>query len=86
MNTEDQWKEKLTKEEYEVMRKKGTEQAFSGKLLHNKKKGTYACAACGNELFSSDKKFESGTGWPSFYDVVDNSNVLLHEDTSHGMH
>ena len=67
--SEEEWKKKLTEEEYHVLRKKGTEAAFSGKLLKNKKKGMYVCGACGNELFSSDTKFDSGTGWPSFSDA-----------------
>lgn len=63
---EDGWKEKLTPEEYRVLRGKGTEAPFSGKLLHEKKNGMYTCAACGQALFLSDAKFDSGTGWPSF--------------------
>ena len=65
---EDEWK-KLTKEQYEVLRKRGTEPAFTGKLLNNKEKGTYTCAGCGSALFDSKTKFDSGTGWPSFYDA-----------------
>ena len=64
--SEEEWKKKLTPEQYKVLRGKGTEMPFSGKLLHEKKSGMYTCAACGNELFSSDAKFDSGTGWPSF--------------------
>ena len=67
---EEDWNKKLTKEQYHILREKGTEQAFTGKLLKNKKKGKYCCAGCGNELFSSETKFESGTGWPSFYDKI----------------
>ena len=62
----DDWKKKLTPEQYRVLREKGTEAPFSGKLLHEKTEGTYNCVACGNPLFSSDAKFDSGTGWPSF--------------------
>lgn len=80
------WKKKLTPEQYAVLRNKGTEAPFSGKLLHNKEAGMYACAACGAELFSSEQKFDSGSGWPSFYDVAKKGNVKLVEDTSHGMH
>ena len=65
MNNED-WKKKLTPEQYKILREKGTEAPFSGKLLHEKGDGVYRCAACGNPLFSSDAKFDSGTGWPSF--------------------
>jgi peptide-methionine (R)-S-oxide reductase len=83
--TEAQWKEKLTPEQYHVCRLSGTEAPFSGKLVKNKENGMYKCVACGTELFSSDTKFESGTGWPSFYDVVNNKNVKTKTDTSHGM-
>ncbi len=64
--TEEEWKKKLTPEQYRILREKGTEMPFSGKLLHEKKDGMYTCVACGNALFSSDAKFDSGTGWPSF--------------------
>lgn len=84
--TEDEFKQKLTPDQYEVMREKGTESPFTGGLLNNKKQGTYACAACGAELFDSETKFDSGSGWPSFYDVKNNKNVKLSEDNSHGMH
>jgi peptide-methionine (R)-S-oxide reductase len=82
---ESYWKEKLTPEQYEVMRMKGTEAPFSGKLYENKESGMYMCAACGQELFSSDTKFESGSGWPSFYDAVNLEHVELVTDESHGM-
>lgn len=82
----DEWKDKLTEEEYEVMRQKGTEAPFTGKFLHTKDKGTYVCKACGNELFSSDAKFESGTGWPSFDNPANTQNIKLEEDPSFGMH
>ena len=80
------WKEKLTPDQYRVLRKKGTELPFTGHLLKNKANGMYVCAACGNELFSSDTKFESRTGWPSFYDVANSKNVRLEDDNSLGMH
>ncbi len=71
--------------EYHVLREKGTEPAFTGKLLKNQKTGLYVCAGCGNELFSSKTKFDSGTGWPSFWDFVSNDSVELKSDNSHGM-
>jgi len=83
--TDSEWKKRLTKEQYEVLRKKGTERPFTGALLKNNDKGTYLCSGCGAELFDSEKKFDSGTGWPSFYDVKNSRNVELHEDSSHGM-
>ena len=81
--TEDEWKKKLKPEQYQVLRERGTERAFTGKLLENKEKGKYVCAGCGAELFSSDAKFDSGTGWPSFTEA--NKNVGKRIDTSHGM-
>jgi peptide-methionine (R)-S-oxide reductase len=83
--TEEGWKNKLTPEQYEIMRKKGTEAPFTGKYHDTHEQGMYKCAACGQELFSSDTKFESGTGWPSFTDPVNLQNVELHEDSSMGM-
>ncbi len=82
--TEDEWKKKLTPEQYRVLREKGTEAPFSGKLLHADKDGVYTCAACGNPLFSSDAKFDSGTGWPSFDEALPGA-VKEIEDTEHGM-
>ena len=81
--TEDEWKKKLSPEQYQVLREKGTERAFTGKLLENKEKGKYVCSGCGAELFSSDAKFDSGTGWPSFSEA--NENVGKRIDNSHGM-
>lgn len=78
-----EWKKKLTPEQYKILREKGTEVPFTGKLLHNKEKGKYTCAACGAELFKSDAKFDSGTGWPSFSEATE--NVGKREDDSHGM-
>lgn len=82
---EEGWKGKLSPEQYAVLRQKGTEPAFSGKLLHESRDGTYNCAACGNALFSSDAKFDSGTGWPSFDQALPGA-VKLSDDHSHGMH
>ena len=79
---ESYWKEKLTPEQYHVLRQKGTERAFTGTLYDNHDTGMYECGACGQPLFSSDTKFESGSGWPSFDRPVDSSNVELHEDKS----
>jgi peptide-methionine (R)-S-oxide reductase len=84
--TDRDWREALTPDQYHVLREKGTEPPFTGKYVHTKDDGTYRCAACGAELFSSDTKFESGTGWPSFYEPKNAANVELHEDFSHGMH
>lgn len=83
--SESEWKKKLTPEQYKVLREKGTEEAFTGKFVHNKDNGTYTCAACGSELFSSDAKFDSGTGWPSFDEPKNLENVELKKDFSHGM-
>ena len=88
MNTEtskDEWKKKLTKEQYKVLREKGTEPAFTGKYWNQHEKGVYKCAGCGTPLFSSDTKFESGSGWPSFYEPIDEAKVQEEKDTSHGM-
>lgn len=84
--SEKEWKKILNSEEFNVLRKKGTEPPFSGNFVYNKEKGIYVCAGCGNELFSSDVKFDSGTGWPSFWDVISKSNVKLKSDNSLGMH
>ena len=81
----EEWKKNLTPEQYNILRQKGTEPAFSGKYYKTKDKGMYVCAACGQELFFSDTKFDSGTGWPSFSDVAKNSHVELHKDMSLGM-
>ncbi|MFX1478749.1 MAG: peptide-methionine (R)-S-oxide reductase MsrB [Promethearchaeota archaeon] len=82
---EDEWRKKLTKEQYHVLREKGTEPAFTGKYWNHHEKGTYKCAACGAPLFSSDKKFDSGTGWPSFDQPIEDSMVTEEEDRSYGM-
>ena len=83
--SEDDWKTRLTPEQFEVLRKKGTERAFSGEYDDTKTSGTYQCAGCGQELFHSDAKFDSGTGWPSFYDAIAADRVAAHQDTSGGM-
>jgi peptide-methionine (R)-S-oxide reductase len=82
MKTDAEWREQLTPEQYEVMRKHGTERPFTGVYNDTKDPGVYRCAACGTELFRSDTKFDSGTGWPSFYAPADADNVELREDNS----
>lgn len=82
---EEEWKEKLSPEQYAVMRQKGTEAPFSGKLLHEDRDGMFKCAACGNPLFASDAKFDSGTGWPSFDQALPGAVKEIADD-SHGMH
>ncbi len=84
--SEEEWKKKLTREQYHVLREKGTERAFTGSLLNNHENGMYVCAGCGVELFSSDTKFESGTGWPSFYAPANQENVGEKADNSWFMH
>jgi peptide-methionine (R)-S-oxide reductase len=83
--SEEEWAETLTPAQYEVLRRKGTEPPFTGALLHNKDTGMYVCGACGAPLFASDTKFESGSGWPSFYEPAVAEAVETHEDLSHGM-
>ena len=83
--TDEEWRAKLSPEQYEVLRQQATERPFTGKYVDVKADGTYRCAGCGAELFSSDTKFDSGSGWPSFYDSTDTENVELLEDRSHGM-
>ena len=85
IKSDQEWREQLTKEQYNVLRKKGTERAFTGQYWRTKDKGMYRCAGCGAELFSSDTKFDSGTGWPSFTDPVVMEAVELHTDRSFGM-
>lgn len=80
--TEQEWRQHLTPEQYHVLRQQGTERAFTGKYWDAHEDGTYHCAACGAELFSSDTKFDSGTGWPSFTEPVNLENVELHRDRS----
>ena len=83
--SDEEWRGELTQEQYEVLRRKGTEPAFTGKYVHAKDDGAYRCAACGAELFRSDTKFDSGTGWPSFTEPALAESVELHPDRSHGM-
>lgn len=83
--TEDPWKERLSPEQYRVLREGGTEPPFTGAYWDAKDEGTYRCAGCGQALFTSGTKYDSGTGWPSFWDVLDPEAVELREDRSHGM-
>lgn len=83
--TEEDWKKELSPEEYKILRAGGTEAPFTGEYLDNHEKGVYRCRACGAELFSSDTKFDSGTGWPSFTDPMNREHVDLVEDLNHGM-
>jgi len=80
-----EWRESLTPEQYHICREHGTEAPFTGALLHNKEDGIYRCACCGAELFDAGTKFDSGSGWPSFWDVLDPDKVKLTVDHSHGM-
>jgi peptide-methionine (R)-S-oxide reductase len=83
--TEEEWRQTLTPEQYRVARQKGTERPFTGEYHDSKDAGTYLCAACGAELFTSEAKFDSGCGWPSFYEPREGDNVRTQLDTSHGM-
>ena len=85
MKSETEWKAELTPTQYAVLRQAATERPFTGEYVHTKTSGVYACAACGQPLFSSDTKFDSGSGWPSFWDVVDKGSVELRHDYTHGM-
>ncbi|HEX7633212.1 MAG TPA: peptide-methionine (R)-S-oxide reductase MsrB [Candidatus Saccharimonadales bacterium] len=84
--SDEELKKKLTPEQYHILREKGTEAPFTGKLLHEEGSGDFVCAVCGNVVFKSDTKFDSGSGWPSFYDPANTKAVVLKEDDSHGMH
>lgn len=83
--TEEEWKKILNPEQFDVLRKKGTEMPYSGKYYLHKEKGIYVCAACNEELFRSDSKFDAGCGWPSFSDVLDSSKVVYTQDKTAGM-
>lgn len=83
---DEEWLNKLTPEQYRVLRQKGTEAPFTGELLDEHRDGMFTCAACGNQLFASNTKFESGSGWPSFYDVAKSDAVKLNDDNTMGMH
>ena len=85
IKTDEEWKKVLTDEEYEILRQKGTEPPFTGKYANFKKKGIYKCAGCGNELFTSDVKYDSGSGWPSFYNPISEDKIKLQNDFSLGM-
>jgi peptide-methionine (R)-S-oxide reductase len=82
---DEEWKEQLTPEQYDVCRNKGTERPFTGEYYNCKEEGVYQCVCCGNELFSSEKKYDSGTGWPSFWDPIKPKNVKYEIDSSYGM-
>ena len=84
MTTDAEWRERLTPEQHRVLREKGTEPAFSGEYHDTKGPGIYQCAACGQDLFGADTKFDSGTGWPSFYAPTDESRLTTETDRSHG--
>ena len=83
--SDQEWRQTLTPGQYEVLRQKGTEPAFSGKYAHSKDEGTFVCAGCGAPLFDSKTKFESGTGWPSFYQPISEDAVATESDRSYGM-
>lgn len=85
VKTDEEWKKELSPDEYRILREKGTERAFTGKYWDHHELGTYICAACGTELFESDTKFDSGCGWPSYFEPIDKNNILYIEDKSHGM-
>jgi peptide-methionine (R)-S-oxide reductase len=84
VKSEAEWKDQLTSEEFEVLRNEGTERAFSGKYVNWKDKGVFTCKACDNPLFSSEKKFKSGTGWPSFYDILNENSIVDKKDNQFG--
>ena len=83
--SDQQWKAELSPAEYRILREKGTEPPFTGQYVNEKTKGVYRCRACGTPLFSSETKYDSGSGWPSFYQPMQDENVAEHEDRTHGM-
>jgi len=85
VKSDNEWQTCLTPEQYQILREKGTEMAFTGKYYKHKDKGTYVCAGCENELFSSDTKYDSGSGWPAFFDAIDETKVNTKKDLSYGM-
>lgn len=85
IKSDEEWREQLSPEEYTVCRRQGTERAFTGRYWDNKKDGTYSCVCCGEPLFLSDTKYDSGSGWPSFYEPMQKEVVEENRDTSHGM-
>jgi peptide-methionine (R)-S-oxide reductase len=85
VKSDEEWRAQLTPEQYEILRRKGTERPFTGRYVNEKADGTYRCAACGAELFSSETKFDSRSGWPSFTEPVNREHVILESDYSHGM-
>lgn len=85
IKTDEEWKKELSPEQYKILREKGTERAFTGEYWNNFDYGTYICAACSTELFESDTKFESGCGWPSYFEPIDSSRIIYQNDTSYGM-
>ena len=85
MKSEEEWKKELTSEQYRILREKGTERAFTGEYWDEKSKGVYKCSGCGSQLFSSETKYKSGSGWPSFYQPIAENRVTEHSDRSHGM-
>ena len=83
--TDQEWRQQLSDQQYHVLRQAGTERPFTGEYVDTEDNGTYVCGACGNELFSSEAKFHSGSGWPSFWDVISQGKIELREDSSYGM-